>query len=149
MNRKWSIDDLTGKPGFFSLSQLELPVQVSTSWFTNIVNPLRWSLLFILFYLFLYVPSTIFQLYRDGFSWVEPVLSSNKDTTQWCRWGSNLWPFGLESSNLPLYHCAPVKPVILHSYWGAGDKNISILRLSCRMSGLQFSLVLQTHALVL
>ena len=28
-----------------------------------------------LFDLFLYVPSTIFQLYRDGFSCVEPVLS--------------------------------------------------------------------------
>ena len=31
----------------------------------------------------------------------------------------------------------------------AGDKNISILHLSCRTSHLQFSLVLQTHALVL
>ena len=28
-----------------------------------------------LFDLILYVPSTIFQLYRDGFSWVEPVQS--------------------------------------------------------------------------
>ena len=27
------------------------------------------------FYLNLYVPSTIFQLNRDGSSWVEPVLS--------------------------------------------------------------------------
>ena len=30
-----------------------------------------------------------------------------------------------------------------------GDKNISIFRLSCRTSDLKFSLVLQTHALVL
>ena len=30
---------------------------------------------FVLFDLFLYVPSTIFQLNRDGSSWVEPVLS--------------------------------------------------------------------------
>ena len=30
-----------------------------------------------------------------------------------------------------------------------GDKNISILHLSCRTSDLQYSLVLQTHALVL
>ena len=29
---------------------------------------------FFLFDLILYVPSTIFQLYRDGSSWVEPVL---------------------------------------------------------------------------
>ena len=32
----------------------------------------------ILFDLILYVPSTIFQLYRDGSSWVEPVLSLEK-----------------------------------------------------------------------
>ena len=33
------------------------------------------SLIFCLFDLILYVPSTIFQLYRDESSWVEPVLS--------------------------------------------------------------------------
>ena len=32
-------------------------------------------LLFFFIYLILYVPSTIFQLNRDGSSWVEPVLS--------------------------------------------------------------------------
>ena len=31
-----------------------------------------------LFDLILYVPSTIFQLNRDGSSWVEPVLSYDK-----------------------------------------------------------------------
>ena len=31
-----------------------------------------------------------------------------KDTTQWRRWGSNPRPFGLESSTLPLSHCAPI-----------------------------------------
>ena len=31
-----------------------------------------------LFDLIVYVPSTIFQLYRDGSSWVEPVLSYDK-----------------------------------------------------------------------
>ena len=30
---------------------------------------------FILFDLILYIPSTIFQINRDGSSWVEPVLS--------------------------------------------------------------------------
>ena len=30
-----------------------------------------------------------------------------------------------------------------------GDKNISVLHLTCRTSDLQFSLVLQTHTLVL
>ena len=30
-----------------------------------------------------------------------------------------------------------------------GDKNISILHLSCRTSDLQFSLILQTHVIVL
>ena len=41
----------------------------------------------VLFDLILYVPSAIFQLCRDGSSWVEPVLSKDKcvllkDTTQ-------------------------------------------------------------------
>ena len=33
------------------------------------------SMFVCLFDLILYVPATIFQLYRDGSSWVEPVLS--------------------------------------------------------------------------
>ena len=33
---------------------------------------------FCLFDLILYVPSTIFQLNREGSSWVEPVVSSDK-----------------------------------------------------------------------
>ena len=32
----------------------------------------------VLFDLILYIPSTIFQLNRDGSSWVEPVLSKDK-----------------------------------------------------------------------
>ena len=32
-----------------------------------------------------------------------------KDTTQWHLWGSNPRPLSLESSTLPLSHCAPVK----------------------------------------
>ena len=36
---------------------------------------LRRLVLFCLFDLILYVPSTIFQLNMDGSSWVEPVLS--------------------------------------------------------------------------
>ena len=35
----------------------------------------KWIVLFCLFDLILYVPSTIFQLNRDGSSWVEQVLS--------------------------------------------------------------------------
>ena len=34
-------------------------------------------------------------------------MSCSKTTTQWRRWGSNPRPFGLESSTLPLSHCAP------------------------------------------
>ena len=40
----------------------------------NSVDPYQMASLD-LFDLILYVPSTIFQLYRDGSSWVEPVLS--------------------------------------------------------------------------
>ena len=52
-----------------------------------------------------YVPSTIFQLDRDGYSRVEPVLSWDKcvllkGTIQCHRWGSNPRPLGLESSTL-------------------------------------------------
>ena len=36
-----------------------------------------------------------------------------------------------------------------HGHVASGDKNISILHSPCRTSDLQFSLVLQTHALVL
>ena len=39
--------------------------------------------------------------------------------------------------------------ITAHRPTHAGDKNISILHLSCRTSDLQFSFVLQTHALVL
>ena len=51
--------------------------------------------------------STIFQLCRDGSSWVEPILSKDKcvlldDTTQKRRWGSNPRPLGSESSTLSL-----------------------------------------------
>ena len=34
-------------------------------------------------------------------------MSCSRTTTQWRRWGSKLLPFGLESSTLPLSHCAP------------------------------------------
>ena len=64
----------------------------------------RYDVSFVLFDLILYVSSAIFQLYRDGSSWVEPVqsLSLLKDTTQWRQWCSNPRPFRLESNTLPL-----------------------------------------------
>ena len=43
-----------------------------------------------------------------------------KDTTQWRRWGLNQRPFGLESSALPLSHCAPL------SEWSQGCKGGAI-----------------------
>ena len=39
--------------------------------------------------------------------------------------------------------------LLIHFVPISGDKNISILHSPCRTSDLQFSLVLQTHALVL
>ena len=39
--------------------------------------------------------------------------------------------------------------IFLSNHYCTGDKNISILFLSCRTSDLKFSLFLQTHALVL
>ena len=52
--------------------------------------------------------STIFQLRREGSSWVEPVLSLAQGHNSVTRWGSNPRPFGLESSTLPLSHCVAV-----------------------------------------
>ena len=46
--------------------------------YNSFVLLITWSISmdpFVLFDLILYVPSTIFQLYRDGSSWDEPVLS--------------------------------------------------------------------------
>ena len=59
------------KTSYLSLDFLQLG-DTFTCWWV----PYRRS--FCLFDLILYVPSTIFQLYRDEFSWVGPVLSWNK-----------------------------------------------------------------------
>ena len=40
--------------------------------------------MFCLFDLILYVPSTIFQLCKDGSSWVEPVLEARINVS--CSW---------------------------------------------------------------
>ena len=40
-----------------------------------------------------------------------------KDTTQWRRWGSNPRPLSLESSTLPLSHCAPKDQCTLYIMW--------------------------------
>ena len=68
--------------------------------FTHVT--VRWLLLYAtnigLFDLILYVPSTIFQLNRDGWvflGWTSTKLSSNP------------LPLGLKSSTLPLSYCAP------------------------------------------
>ena len=64
----------------------------------------------VVFYLLLYIQSTVFQLCQDWSSWVEPVLSSDncvllKNTTQCRQQGLNLLHLSLESSTLPLSHC--------------------------------------------
>ena len=66
-----------------------------------------------LFDLILFLPSTIFQLNRDRSSWVEPVLSwdkcvSLKDPYTVMPVRLDLRPLSLESSTLPLSHCAPI-----------------------------------------
>ena len=61
-----------------------------------------------LFDLILYVPSTIFQLNRDGASWVEPVLSNDKCVL--LKDHNAVTPVSLEPAapwTLPLSHCAP------------------------------------------
>ena len=65
--------------------------------------------------------STIFQLCRDGSSWVEPVLSQDKcvllkDTTQWRQWGNTVAPgeartHGPSALSQALNHWATVLPM--------------------------------------
>ena len=76
-----------------------------------------WQLSIIFMYftrLWLFCLIWFFTSHQQSFSYlgVEPVLrinvSCSRTTTQWRRWGSNPRPFGLESSTLPLSHCAPI-----------------------------------------
>ena len=75
--------------------------------------------------------STIFQLCRDRSSWVEPELSRDKCillkyTTQWHWWGSKRRPLTLESSTLPLSHCAPSEQENCFIYkWCCAVYNVS------------------------
>ena len=65
------------------------------------------------FYLILYVTSVIKG--RVFLGWTSSKLGLMfllKDTTQWRRWGSNPRPLGLDSSSLPLSHCAPLSTLI-------------------------------------
>ena len=70
----------------------------------------NWKMMTGTFDLILYIQSTLFQLCRDGSSWVEPELSKDKrvllkDTTQWQQWGSNPRRLGLVQA---LHHWATV-----------------------------------------
>ena len=70
----------------------------------------------VLFDLILYVPSTIFQLYRDESSWVEPVLSYTRikvscSRTQLSDAGEAWTPSPSVSSRQALYHWATALPV--------------------------------------
>ena len=61
---------------FFSFAFKKCIPNITTPTFQEVVGVTQPLILcFVLFDLILYVPSTIFQLNRDGSSWVEPVLS--------------------------------------------------------------------------
>ena len=100
-NHKWNLDRMSNS------SQSTRP----TGW-------VLWEELlkeFCLFVLILYVPSTIFQLNRDGSTRVEPVLSLDKCVL--LKDHNAVTPVRLEPWvwSLPLSHCAPLlKEVILH-----------------------------------
>ena len=92
--------------------------------------------LFCLFDLILYVPSTIFQLNRDGSSWVEPVLSLDKCVLLKDHKRSDpSGPLGLESSTLPLSHPPPPpkKKLWLGGYY---SYHLKAVRLDHTASGL-------------
>ena len=67
--------------GIFALCSFHGKHKTSTCCMQNLYNlasVCNRACWFCLFDLILYVPSTIFQLNRDGSSWVEPVLSYDK-----------------------------------------------------------------------
>ena len=70
-------------------------------------NSFKEKIIVLLFDLILYVPSTIFQLNRDGSSWVEPELSQDKCVLLKGHNAVTPVRLELESSTLPLRHCAP------------------------------------------
>ena len=78
--------------------------------------------LFCLFNLILYIPVNNFQLCLDGSSWVEPVLCKDKcvllktqhSDPREARTCGPLWPLNLQSSTLPLSHCAPWEGLFLN-----------------------------------
>ena len=57
-------------------------------------------------------------------------VSSSKTTTQWHRWGSNLRPFDLESSTLPLSHFAS-SWTVNWKYADCIDQVISLMCFGC------------------
>ena len=86
-----------------------------------------------LFDLILYIPSTIFQLNRDGSSWVEPELSWDKCLTQGPQRSDadEAWTHGPSVSSQALYHCAPP----LHNIKFCFMQNFNILASLCSWAG--------------
>ena len=66
---------LQGEHSAILLTFIKLPFDIKTFVLSIFEWPLKTGFTLPLFDLILYVPSTIFQLFRDGPSWVEPVLS--------------------------------------------------------------------------
>ena len=82
-------------------------VSFEDQWFSMILNILDYdiymmcNLLFVcLFDLILYVPSTIFQLYRDGSFWVDSVLAQGPQHSD----ASEVQTRGPSVSSQALYH---------------------------------------------
>ena len=84
-----------------TISHLYLRMRKKERWYSRKSILVRYDSLY---------PINNLSVINERSSWVEPVLSLMfllKDTTQWYRWGSNPRPLSLESSYLPLSHCAP------------------------------------------
>ena len=76
-----------------------MPTIVGILTFIRRVNTTSECLFFVLFDFILYVPSTIFQLNRDGSSWVEQVLS--RDTYVLLKDHNAVTPVRLEPAAFP------------------------------------------------
>ena len=83
---------------------LKIGLQSFLSFYTFLNNYLSACPIFSIFFLFL-----IRHQRHNIQEWMQSLKKQIQTTTQWSRWGSNTLPLGLESSTLPLSHCAPRK----------------------------------------
>ena len=108
-------------------------VTFSTDWFESIrifitiysilscrMKKKDWKLWDIYMYILVWFDSVhpsqqFFSYVMMGLPGLKDLYVLLRNTTQWRRWGSNPLPLSLESSTLPLSHCAPTGKILMQT----------------------------------